>query len=91
MFWRNRWRCIFGVIHLKDLFTDGVAGADGVEVSVNEIYRIIREAVGGEDRSAPLTDDRLAEILKGQGYDVARRTVAKYRDQLGIPVSRLRR
>lgn len=81
----------FGIIHLKDLFTDGVVRSDGVEVSVNEIYRIIREAVEGEDRSEPLTDDRLSEILKEHGYEVARRTVAKYRDQLGIPVSRLRK
>lgn len=81
----------FGTVHLKDLFTDGVTGADGVEVSVHEIYRIIKEAVAGEDRSAPLTDDNLSEMLKKRGYDVARRTVAKYRDQLGIPVSRLRK
>lgn len=81
----------FGIVHLKDLFTDGVSGTDGVEVSVREIHRIIREAVGSEDRSAPLTDDRISEILKEQGYDVARRTVAKYRDQLGIPVSRFRK
>lgn len=81
----------FGIVHLKDLFTDGVTGADGIEVSVREIYRIIREAVAGEDRSAPLTDDSLSAMLKERGYDVARRTVAKYRDQLGIPVSRLRR
>lgn len=81
----------FGIIHLKDLFTDGIVGSDGVEVSVREIHRIIKEAVDAEDHSAPLTDDRLSELLKEQGYEVARRTVAKYRDQLGIPVSRFRR
>ncbi len=81
----------FGIICLKDLFTGGINGSDGIEVSVREIHRIIREAVDAEDRSAPLTDDAIAGILKKQGYDVARRTVAKYRDTLGIPVSRLRR
>ena len=81
----------FGIIELKKLFTDGVMGVDGVEVSVREIHRIIKEAVGSEDRSAPLTDDTLSAILREKGYDVARRTVAKYREQLGIPVSRLRR
>lgn len=81
----------FGIIELRRLFTDGVMGADGVEVSVREIHRIIREAVDGEDRNEPLTDDSISEILRGRGYDVARRTVAKYREQLGIPVSRLRR
>ena len=81
----------FGIIELRRLFTDGVMGADGVEVSVREIHRIIREAVDGEDRNEPLTDDSISEILRGRGYEVARRTVAKYREQLGIPVSRLRR
>ncbi len=81
----------FGIIELRRLFTDGVMGADGVEVSVREIHRIIREAVDGEDRNEPLTDDNISEILRGRGYNVARRTVAKYREQLGIPVSRLRR
>ena len=81
----------FGLVNLKDVFTDGITASDGTEVSVNEIYRLIREAVNGEDRSSPLTDDALAAVLKGHGYGVARRTVAKYREQLGIPVSRLRR
>lgn len=81
----------FGVIDLKTLFTDGVKGSDGVEVSVNEIYRLIRETIEAEDRSNPVTDDRISEILKEHGFNVARRTVAKYRDQLGIATSRLRR
>lgn len=81
----------FGLVSLKELFTDGIVGADGVEVSVREIHRIISEAVGQEDPSSPLTDDMLSELLKKKGYSVARRTVAKYRDQIGIPTSRLRR
>lgn len=81
----------FGIVSLKELFTDGIVNSDGVEVSVREIHRIIREAVESEPKSAPLTDDALSEILRKQGYEVARRTVAKYRDQLGIPVSRLRK
>lgn len=81
----------FGLVSLKSLFTDGVASADGSLVSVREIHRILREAVSSEKSSDPLTDGQLADILAAQGYVVARRTVAKYREQLGIPVSRLRR
>lgn len=80
----------FGLVNLKTLFTDGVAAADGSLVSVREIHRILREAVSSEQSSAPLTDGQLAGILASKGYNVARRTVAKYREQLGIPVSRLR-
>lgn len=81
----------FGIIHLKDLFTESVVSDDGQEVSVREIHRIIREAVKAEDRKHPLTDDQLASALKAQGYNVARRTVAKYREQLQIPIARLRK
>ena len=64
---------------------------DGTEQSVYELFRIIREIVDAEDKSNPLTDQVLQERLAEQGYNVARRTVAKYREQLGIPVARLRR
>ena len=59
--------------------------------SVYELFRIIRDIVVGEDKKNPLTDQTLQEMLSGLGYNVARRTVAKYREQLGIPVARLRK
>lgn len=81
----------FGVVHLKDLFTDGIMAEDGQEVSVREIHRIIRELVDAENHAKPLTDDQIADALKAKGYSVARRTVAKYREQLNIPIARLRK
>ena len=63
----------------------------GEEVSTREIKTILQDTVDREDKRDPLNDDRLADILKEKGYPVARRTVAKYREQLGIPVARLRR
>jgi RNA polymerase sigma-54 factor len=76
---------------LKYYFSDGVAMADGTTQSVYELFRVIRELVDGEDKTNPLTDQALQEILAELGYNVARRTVAKYREQLNIPVARLRR
>ena len=76
---------------LKYFFSDGVVKEDGTEQSVYELFRIIREIIDGEDKNNPLTDQALQERLAEQGYNVARRTVAKYREQLGIPVARLRR
>jgi RNA polymerase sigma-54 factor len=81
----------FGTFLLKDFFTDGVKTKSGESVSVNEIYRILREVTGSEDHSNPLTDEQLAEILAVRGFKVARRTVAKYREQIGIPVARMRK
>ena len=76
---------------LKYFFSDRVVKEDGTEQSVYELHRVIRELVDAEDRSAPLTDQALQELLAEQGYNVARRTVAKYREQLDIPVARLRK
>lgn len=81
----------WSVYPLKYFFSDGVTKDDGTEQSVYELFRIIREIVDAEDKSNPLTDQVLQESLAEQGYNVARRTVAKYREQLGIPVARLRR
>lgn len=81
----------WSVYPLKYFFSDGVTKDDGTEQSVYELFRIIREIVDAEDKSNPLTDQVLQERLAEQGYNVARRTVAKYREQLGIPVARLRR
>jgi RNA polymerase sigma-54 factor len=64
---------------------------DGTTQSVYELFRVIQELIAGEDKANPLTDQALQELLVAQGYNVARRTVAKYREQLDIPVARLRK
>ena len=64
---------------------------NGEEVSTREIKKILSNIIEAEDKKKPLTDDRLAQMLKEKGYNVARRTIAKYREQLSIPVARLRK
>ena len=81
----------WSVTPLKYYFSDGVTMADGTTQSVYELFRVIQELVAGEDKVNPLTDQALQEMLVKQGYNVARRTVAKYREQLNIPVARLRK
>ena len=81
----------FGIYPLKFFFNDGYTTEDGEEMSVREIRRILKECIDNEDKKKPLTDDELADILKEKGYPIARRTVAKYRQQLNIPVARLRK
>lgn len=81
----------FGTIPLKDCFSQGMANADGEEVSVEAIKQHLADAIEHEDKQAPLSDDALAHLLNEQGYPLARRTVAKYREQMGFPVARLRR
>ena len=81
----------FGTIPLKDCFSQSIQGDAGEEIATERIRQALQEVVDKEDKSAPLSDDALAQQLADQGYPVARRTVAKYREQLGIPVSRLRR
>jgi RNA polymerase sigma-54 factor len=76
---------------LKYFFSDGVTKSDGTEQSVYELFAVIRELIESEDKNAPLTDQVLQEKLTERGYCVARRTVAKYREQLHIPVARLRK
>ena len=68
-----------------------MATDSGEEVSTREVKKILSDAIVGEDKKKPLPDDRLAKILKDKGYNVARRTIAKYREQLNIPVARLRK
>lgn len=80
----------FGIILLKDLFTEGVANEDGVEVSNRAIQEGIREIVDAEDKRHPLNDQIITDKLAEKGYLVARRTVAKYREQMDIPTARLR-
>lgn len=81
----------FGIYPLKFFFSDGYVTEDGEEMSVREIRKILKECIDSEDKKKPLTDDELAEILKEKGYPIARRTVAKYRQQMNIPVARLRK
>lgn len=81
----------WGIFPLKYFFNDAVAMNDGGERSVRELYRCLQELVDTEDKGSPLTDTELMEKLKEQGFTMARRTVAKYREQLHIPVARLRK
>ena len=81
----------YGIYPLKFFFSDGYVTEDGEELSVREIRKLLKECIDHEDKSSPLTDDELAAILKEKGYPIARRTVAKYRQQLNIPVARLRK
>ncbi len=81
----------WGVYPLKYFFSDGVATADGGECSVRELYCALQELVDAEDKQSPLTDAELTEKLQAQGFSLARRTVAKYREALHIPVARLRK
>ncbi len=80
----------YGVIPLKKLFSEGISSEQGVASSI-QLKEIIKDIVAEEDKIHPLTDDQIAEQLKAMGYDIARRTVAKYRKQLGIPSSSARR
>ncbi|SIQ21795.1 RNA polymerase, sigma 54 subunit, RpoN/SigL [Chryseobacterium sp. RU37D] len=80
-----------GIIYLKDLFSDSLTNDDGEEVSTKEIKTHLQEVINKENKRKPLTDDALVVILKEQGYNIARRTIAKYREQLNIPVARLRK
>ena len=81
----------FGVYPLKYFFSEGLMTEGGEEVSTREIKKILTESVDSEDKSKPLTDEELVEVLTQKGYKVARRTVAKYREQLNIPIARLRK
>ncbi|RKD92358.1 RNA polymerase factor sigma-54 [Mangrovibacterium diazotrophicum] len=81
----------FGIFPLKYFFSEGMQKDTGEEVSTREIKKILEDCISGEDKRRPLTDDRLAQILKEKSYPIARRTVAKYREQLGIPVARMRK
>ena len=81
----------FGIFPLKFFFSEGLQTESGEEVSTREIKRILQDCIENEEKRRPLTDERLTEILQEKGYMIARRTVAKYREQLNIPVARLRR
>ncbi len=84
---QTRW----GTFPLRYFFSDGYVTADGEELSTREIKAALRDIIDGEDKHKPLSDDALRSVLAQKGYPIARRTVAKYREQLGIPIARLRR
>ena len=81
----------FGIYQLKYFFSEGLSTETGEEVSSREIKKILQDCISSEDKKKPLTDDKLAVILQEKGYHIARRTVAKYREQLNLPVARLRK
>ena len=81
----------FGTFLLKTLFSESFQKESGEEVSINEVKNIMQEIITAEDKRKPINDDALVTLLEQKGYKVARRTVAKYREQLGIPVARMRK
>jgi RNA polymerase sigma-54 factor len=81
----------FGIFPLKYFFSEGITTDSGEEVSSREVKQIIKDIIDQEDKKKPLSDDKLEKILNDKGYNIARRTVAKYREQLNIPVARLRK
>jgi RNA polymerase sigma-54 factor len=81
----------FGIFPLKYFFSEGITTDSGEEVSSREVKQIIKDIIEAEDKKKPLSDDKLETILNDKGYNIARRTVAKYREQLNIPVARLRK
>ncbi len=81
----------FGTYRLKFFFSESLSTDSGEEVSTREVKKILSDMIEGEDKKKPLSDEHLTELLQGKGYNIARRTVAKYREQLNIPVARLRK
>ena len=81
----------FGTFLLKSFFSESMQKDDGEEVSTREIKTILKDIIESEDKRKPYTDEYLTKLLKEKEYSIARRTVAKYREQLGIPVARLRK
>lgn len=81
----------FGIFPLKYFFSEGMSNTEGEEVSTRELKKVLQECVDGEDKRKPLTDEQLVVEMEKRGYKVARRTIAKYRSQLGIPLARWRK
>ena len=81
----------FGIFPLKYFFSEGIATDSGEDVSSREVKNELKMIIDGEEKLKPLSDDKLEKLLKSKGYNIARRTVAKYREQLNIPVARLRK
>jgi len=80
-----------GIYPLREFFSEGIMKDDGNEVSNREVKRILSDLINAESKKRPLTDEKLTELLNEKGYNIARRTVAKYREQLNLPVARLRK
>jgi RNA polymerase sigma-54 factor len=81
----------YGIFSLKYFFSESLSTDSGEEVSTREVKKILSDAIEGEEKRKPLTDEKLADLLNEKGYNIARRTIAKYREQLNIPVARLRK
>ena len=81
----------WGVFPLKYFFNEGLQHESGEEVSSREILTILRNVIDGENKRRPYSDEQLCSIMKKKGYEIARRTIAKYREKLSIPVARLRK
>jgi len=81
----------FGIYPLKYFFSEGISTMSGEDVSSREVKNVLQQLIDGEDKKKPLSDDKLEKSLKAKGYNIARRTVAKYREQLNLPVARLRK
>jgi RNA polymerase sigma-54 factor len=81
----------FGVFPLKFFFSEGIQNEAGEDVSTREVKQVLKHLIEAEDKAHPLSDEKLEELLAGKGFPIARRTVAKYREQLNLPVARLRR
>ena len=82
---------LFGVFSLKHFFSESMTKNDGESISAKEIKNSIREIITNENSEKPVNDQSITEMLKSKGYNIARRTVAKYREQMGFPVARLRK
>ena len=81
----------WGVFPLKYFFTEGMKHESGEEVSTREVLNTLQQIIDSEDKSRPLSDEKLCDLLREKGYEIARRTIAKYREKLAIPVARLRK
>ena len=84
---QTRWR----TFPLRHFFSDGYVTEQGEELSTRQIKAVLRDIIEAEDKQKPLSDDMLTRLLAERGYPIARRTVAKYREQMGIPIARLRK
>jgi RNA polymerase sigma-54 factor len=81
----------FGTYRLKFFFSESLSTDSGEEVSTREVKKILSDLIADESKRKPLSDERITTLLQEKGYNIARRTVAKYREQLNIPVARLRK
>jgi len=81
----------WGIISLKSLFNNAYVNEDGEEMSVKKVKQTLKDVIDSEDKTKPLSDDALVKVMKDKGYNIARRTIAKYRDHMNIPVARMRK